>query len=114
MNIPNLHDFPDRATRSTLQDWRNLRDTVRDAAPEIAARLVFERAELVDRSFLLEDWRGRQSDLLYRIPFRSGEGEVLVCLLLEHQSAPDARMPLRVLIYMVLYWERVERVLGPS
>jgi hypothetical protein len=106
MDISNLHDFPDRATRSILRDWRNLRDTVMDTAPEIAARLAFERAEPVDRSFLLEDWRGRESDILYRIPFRSGEGEVLICLLLEHQSTHDPRMPLRLLIYMVLYWER--------
>jgi hypothetical protein len=31
---------------------------------------------------------------------------VLVCILLEHQSAPDPRMPLRVLVYAALYWER--------
>jgi hypothetical protein len=46
--------------------------------------------------------------LLYRIPFRHDDGEqwVLVCILLEHQSAPDPRMPLRLLLYAVLYWER--------
>jgi hypothetical protein len=30
----------------------------------------------------------------------------LVCLLIEHQSRPDPWMPLRVLLYAALYWER--------
>jgi hypothetical protein len=43
----------------------------------------------------MEDWGNRESDLLFRIPFRSPAAEtpVLVCILLEHQSAPDPRMP---------------------
>jgi hypothetical protein len=31
---------------------------------------------------------------------------VLVCLLVEHQSTPDAMMPFRLLQYAVLYWDR--------
>jgi hypothetical protein len=65
------------------------------AVPDIAPYLDWERIEWQDRSFLMEDWRNRESDLLFRIPFRSPAAEtpVLVCILLEHQSAPDPRMP---------------------
>src|SRR5205814_6668771 len=89
-------------------DPRNLRDLLMEVVPDIAARLDFEAVEAVDRSFLMEDWRRREADLFFRIPFRSGEGQppVLVCVLVEHQSGPDARMPLRTLVYAVLYWER--------
>ena len=53
--------------------------------------------------------RRREADLFFRIPFASGDAErpALVCVLVEHQSGPDARMPLRTLLYAVLYWEPV-------
>ncbi len=101
-------DFADHIYRESLKKPENLRDLVSDVLPEIARGLDFERAELLDREFLLDDWRRRESDLLFRIPYRDGdtESKTLVCLLLEHQSQPDARMPLRLLIYAVMYWER--------
>ncbi len=101
-------DFADRIDRESLKNPDNLRDLVSAVLPEIARGLVFERAELLDREFPLDDWRRRESDLLFRIPYRDGdvELETLICLLLEHQSQPDARMPLRLLLYAVLYWER--------
>src|SRR5262249_25754924 len=42
------------------------------------------------------------------IPFRLGDDEVwaLVYVLVEHQSAEDPAMPLRLLYFLVLYWER--------
>jgi hypothetical protein len=105
---PPLHDFPDRAIRYLLETPANLRELLLEVVPDIAPFLDYSRIQWQDRSFLMEDWRNRESDLLFRIPFRSpgGETSVLVCILLEHQSAPDPRMPLRVLIYAVLYWER--------
>lgn len=105
---PPLHDFPDRAIRKLLENPRNLRDLIAAVVPDLAAGFDFERAEPVDRSFLMEDWRGRESDLLVRVPFREHPDErpALVCVLVEHQSAPDPRMPLRMLVYAVLYWER--------
>ena len=58
--------------------------------------------------FLLPDGRGREADLLFEIPFGTGDQEkiALVCVLLEHQTRPDPRMPLRTLLYVVLYWEK--------
>ncbi|MBV9124246.1 MAG: Rpn family recombination-promoting nuclease/putative transposase [Planctomycetes bacterium] len=105
---PPLHDFPDRAIRKLLENPQNLRDLLVAIVPDLAAHLDFEHLEPVDRSFLLEDWRGRESDLLFRIPYQTPEEAkpVVVCVLLEHQSAPDPRMPLRILVYAVLYWER--------
>jgi hypothetical protein len=74
----------------------------------VAAHLDFPRLREVEREFILEDWRGRESDRLFEIPYvKDGQSsEVLVCVLVEHQSRPDPRMPLRVLLYAVLYWER--------
>jgi hypothetical protein len=103
-----LHDFPDRAIRRLLENPANLRDLVTAVAPDLAPHLDFDHAEPVDRAFLMEDWRRREADLLFRVPFHKWgeETPTLVCVLIEHQSAPDPRMPLRMLVYAVLYWER--------
>lgn len=106
---PPLHDFPDRAIRRLLQHPANLRDLLADLAPGLVDRFDFSRMEVVDRAFLLDDWRRRESDLLFRLPFLPSAGDtppVLVCVLVEHQSRPDPWMPLRMLLYAVLFWER--------
>ena len=103
-----LHDFPDRAIRSGLEDRRNLRDLIAEVLPDLVDRFDFERVEPVPITFLLDDWRERESDMLFRLPFRAGEElpPALVCLLIEHQSKADPWMPLRILVYAALYWER--------
>jgi len=103
-----LHDFPDRAIRWQLQQPGNLRDLLGAVVPTLAPHLDCDQAELQSPIFPLDDWRYRESDLLFLIPYRTGKGRqrVLVCVLIEHQSAADPRMPLRVLLYTVLFWER--------
>ena len=107
---PPVHNFPDRAFREALEQVQNLRDVLFQAVPEIAPCLDFDHADYIKPAFLLEDWRGRESDLLCLIPYRPPSGEasqtVLICILLEHQSRPDPLMPLRILLYAVLFWEQ--------
>jgi hypothetical protein len=106
---PPVHNFPDRAFRDALEQVENLRDVLVLAVPEIASHLVFEQARYIKPAFLLEDWRGRESDLLCLILYRVSETEdglVLICVLLKHQSRPDPLLPLRVLLYAVLFWEQ--------
>lgn len=105
---PPLHDFPDRAIRRLLENPGNLRDLLAEVLPEVADHFDCARAELVNREFRLENWQKHELDLLFRIPFRTGTAEqgVLVCVLIEHQSQPDPVMPLRLLVYAVLHWQR--------
>jgi hypothetical protein len=100
--------FPDRAIRDALVDPLNLRDFLARTVPELVDRFDFSRLEVVDPAFLLDDWRRREADVLVRLPYRdeSKDRTVLVCVLVEHQSSPDQAMPLRLLVYAVLYWER--------
>jgi putative YhgA-like transposase len=102
------HDFPDRALGEALLQGDNLRALLREVAPAIADQLDYERLEVVPPTFLLDDWRRRESDLLLRVPFRDAAAgrELLLCILLEHQSTADHAMPLRMLVYAVLYWEQ--------
>src|SRR5438067_10619410 len=105
---PPLTDFPDRAIRRLLEQPGNLRDLIAAVLPDLADRFDFSQREIIPRTFLLDDWRRRESDMLFRLPFRAEDGlpPVLVCLLIEHQSEPDPPMPLRVLVYAALYWEQ--------
>jgi hypothetical protein len=102
------HDYPDRQIREGLLLPANLRALLRRAVPELAERFAYDRIEVVRPTFLLDDWRKRESDVLLRSPLlaTAGEQQVLVCVLIEHWSNPDHAMPLRVLLYGVLYWER--------
>jgi hypothetical protein len=105
---PPLPDIADRILRTTLQHPTNLRAFLNEVLKGLATGFDYERARLAPRDFLLDDWRGREADLLFEIPYRMGEDErwALICVLIEHQTRADLRMPLRILIYAVLYWER--------
>src|SRR5438067_2346855 len=102
-----FHGFPDQAIRTLLEHPANLREQVEVSLPAIAVRLDFDRREVLHREFVLPDWRGREADLVFRIPYRNtADRWVLLVLLLEHQSSADPVMPLRMLLTAALFWER--------
>ncbi len=74
-----------------------------------ADRLDFGRAVRLNRSFVPDDLHKQEADILFSVPFREGEGEVWVYVLIEHQSRPDAAMGLRFLSYMVQLWDMERR-----
>jgi hypothetical protein len=71
---PPLHDFPDRAIRRIQADPANLRDLIAAVLPDLVARFDFARVGDAGREFVLEDWRRRENDLLFRLPFRTATG----------------------------------------
>jgi hypothetical protein len=102
-----LHDFPDRAIRKLLEDPANLRELIATVLPALVDRFDFTQVEMPPRTFLLDDWRRRESDMLFRLPFQQEDlPPALVCLLIEHQSKPAPPMPLRILVYAALYWDQ--------
>lgn len=76
--------------------------------PDLVGGFDFGGMKILSPEYILDDWHSRESDLLVELPFRVGDQEVsaLVCLLLEHQSQTDPRMPLRLLVYAANYWDR--------
>jgi hypothetical protein len=101
-------DLPDRIIRQSLRNPANLRDFLRDAVPHLADGFDYDRARVIDREFFLDDWRRREADLPFEIPYRTTEGEelALVYVLIEHQSDTDPFLPLRMLYETVCYWDR--------
>ena len=93
-------DLADRMVRQALRHPANLRAFLHQAVPELADGFDYDRCRLLDREFPLEDWRRREADLPFEVPYRLGDEELwaLVYVLLEHQSAEDPAMPLRLLL----------------
>ncbi|MHC4079239.1 MAG: Rpn family recombination-promoting nuclease/putative transposase, partial [Planctomycetota bacterium] len=107
MSIP--HQFADRIIREALHDPKNLRDLLEFVLGNVAFEFDYDSVEYVDCGFLLPDMRGREADLLCRISLRTEKGmvEMCVCVLIEHQSADDHGMPLRMLEYAVCHWRQL-------
>lgn len=81
-----LHDLADRGLRLLLEHPGNLHDLLSLVLPDLAAGLDFQRTQVIHPGFLLDAWRGRESDLLVEVPLRETPDPVVVCLMVEHQS----------------------------
>ena len=104
-----IREFNDRGLIWLLESKSNLRDLVRILSEGIAESLDFERAERTSRSFIPDDLYKHEADMIFRVPYLHGEGEVIIYLLIEHQTAPDRTMGLRFLSYMIALWQAQER-----
>lgn len=101
-------DFPDKIIRQTLQHPQNLREFLARVLPDHVDRFDFSQVVSLPREFLSADWRGREADLLFTIPYHDPQGREQTCLieiLIEHQSAPDPSTVLRSLLYAASSWE---------
>jgi len=76
-NEPPLRDLPDRIIRESLKHPANLRAFLSRTVPDLAGSFDCDRARLLDREFPLEDWRRREADLPFEIPYRVGADEVV-------------------------------------
>jgi hypothetical protein len=97
--------------RASLSDAANLRDFLESALPELVGGLDFKRLKPLPVTFFSDDWRERETDLLFELPYlaEAGTTEVLVCLLMEHQTNTDRLAALRTLLVAGGFWERCWR-----
>lgn len=61
-----------------------------------------ENMMLVNKSFILQDFKDKEADLVYKIKVK--EQEVIFYVLFELQSSVDYQMPYRLLQYMMELW----------
>jgi len=99
-----VREFNDRGALWLLEDPIYLRDLIRILDAPLANSLDFTRAERINRSFIPADLQKQESDLIYRIPYLTGEAEVLIYVLLEQQTRPDRLMPYRIYRYRGEIW----------
>lgn len=85
-------------------------DLLRNFVPEDwVTQLDLANMERVNAKFHAEGLEQRDGDLIYRIRYKEGGGEIYVYLLLEFQSTPDKWMALRSLVYVGLLYEQLRK-----
>ena len=106
-----IEHFPDRSARWLFQNWANVQGLVEIVAAELAELIDFQKLTQLNRSFIPENLREQESDVVFSVPFRTGSGkdELLIYILVEHQSTVDPTMGFRVLFYMTQIWDSQRR-----
>ncbi len=66
----------------------------------------------IDKSYILQDFNGKEADLVYRVKLK--DQEVIFYLLLEMQSTVDFQMPYRLYQYMGEIWRDVLKNTDPG
>lgn len=106
-----IQHFPDRSTRWLLQEKENVQGLMEIVADELASQIDFNRLTQRNTSFISETLREQESDLIFSVPFygESETDELIIYILIEHQSTVDASMGFRVLFYMMQIWDSQRR-----
>ena len=100
-----IEHFADRSTRWLLEDRENVRGLLEIVAEHLTTHLDFSKLVHINRSFIPDNLREQESDIVYKVPFRSESktDELLIYILIEHQSTVDTTMGFRVLFYMTQF-----------
>ena len=106
-----IEHFPDRSARWLLQDKENVRGLLEIVAGELVELIDFSQLAQINRSFIPDNLRAQESDLVFSVPLHSESetDELLIYILIEHQSTVDITMGFRVLFYMVQIWDSQRR-----
>ena len=102
-----IQHFPDRSARWLLQDKENVRGLIEIVADQIAAHIDFSQLVQLNRSFVSDTLREQESDIIFSVPFHGGTEteDLLIYILIEHQSTVDVAMGFRMLFYMTQIWD---------
>ena len=106
-----IEHFPDRSARWLFQDKENVRGLVEIVAGELVELIDFSQLAQINRSFIPDNLREQESDLVFSVPLQSESeaDELLIYILIEHQSTVDSTMGFRVLFYMTQIWDSQRR-----
>jgi len=104
-----VREFPDSGVKWLLSAPENVLGLIQILDAEIANRLDISRLRDEKTSFVLDSLRKQISDQVFTVPFFDvtceTEYEVLIFILIEHQSKPVMSMGFRILFYMTLIWD---------
>ncbi|MBI1925209.1 Rpn family recombination-promoting nuclease/putative transposase [Candidatus Poribacteria bacterium] len=107
--IPLIREFPDRSIRWLLETPANVRGLLLAVAADLAEQINYTHLQRVDRTFILDSFRKREADMIFLASFSDDftqpPREVIIYILIEHQSTVDPTMPFRVLYYVTQIWE---------
>lgn len=105
--MANEVDHPhDSLFRKVFSDVGEAAGLLRTVLPGVLREhMDWTSLKLLDGSFVDENLRQSQTDLLYEVAYGKSAEPVWLYVLLEHQSTPDARMSFRMLKYCCRIWD---------
>ena len=107
-----VHRPHDKLFRAVFSDGPEAAALLRAHLPEtVASGLQWSSLTLQDASFVDEELRDSESDLLFSVERSDGHPPIWLYVLLEHQSRPSRWMPFRLLKYCCRIWDRNRRTL---
>ena len=113
MELVPVREFADRGTKWLLESPENVLGLLQILDENLSKQIDFSRLHDEKKSFILDNLRKQESDLVFTAPFLDEddgtEGEVLIYILIEHQSEPDVSMGFRMLFYMTQIWDTQRR-----
>ena len=102
-----VHHPHDMMVRAVLSDVTEASSFLQAHLPdEVSRELNWSTLRLIEGSFVDEDLRGSEADLLYEVERVSSQDAVWVYILIEHQSTPDRWMRFRLLKYCCHIWDQ--------
>lgn len=107
-----IEHFADRSAKWLFQYTHNVEGLLEIVAAELVGAIDFSRLVPLNRRFISDTLREQESDVVFSVPFRRGSKteELLIYILIEHQSTVDVTMGVRVLSYMTELWAVQRRV----
>jgi hypothetical protein len=103
-----LHQPNDHLFKSVFSSPMNAAGLLKNHLPPQLSELINAESVTVENpSFLDPSFSSWESDLFLKVGF--SESDAYLFVLLEHQSSPDLRLPLRILGYILRVWERFAR-----
>ena len=99
--------YVDKSARWLFKDVEKVRGLVTILAKDLVKHLDFDQMRIQNRSFVDDTLRDLQSDMVFTVPFRntSEANDLLIYILIEHQSTVDPLMGFRLLFYMCQIWD---------
>ena len=102
-----LKQFPDRSAKWLLSNTDNLQGLLEIIGNDLVESLDFSKVQRINTTFIADNLREQESDIVFLLPFRDAEEtEVMIYILLEHQSTVDPVMGFRLLFYMCQIWDQ--------
>jgi len=108
-----VREFADRGTKWLLELPENVLGLTQILDFNLSKRIGFSRLRDEKKSFILDNLRKQESDLVFSAPFLDEEDEiekeVFIYILIEHQSEVDISMGFRMAFYMTQIWDTQRR-----
>jgi len=108
-----VREFPDRGTKWLLETPENTNCLLRIVDGDLAECIEASRLQHIPTTFIPDNLRKQEADVVFLAPFKAlaegAEREVMIYVLIEHQSTPRWEMGFRMFYYMGQIWDRQRR-----